>query len=111
MDGFQGFIINLFQAKIPTLYPLKTEEYLYSSGVLSGYKNVNTGLKWKNVLRNRREISLQLLNKFNPFPVSVPILYPLKTPENLWFSGVFMAYKMGTLARSGLRKLISFCPP
>ena len=36
---------------------------------------------------------------FNPFLVNVPILYPLKTPENLW---VFRGYKMGTLARNGL---------
>ena len=34
--------------------------------------------------------------------VNVPILYPLKTPENLWFSGVFRWYKIGTLARNGL---------
>ena len=30
-------------------------------------------------------------SSFNPFPVNVPILYILKTPENLWlalFSGV-----------------------
>ena len=29
----------------------------------------------------------------NPFLVNVPILYPLKTPENLWFSGVFRGIK------------------
>ena len=40
---------------------------------------------------------------FNPYLASVPILYPLKTPENLWFSGVFRGYKMGTLARNGLK--------
>ena len=38
----------------------------------------------------------------NTFLVNVSILYPLKTPENLWFSGVFRGYKMGTLAGSGL---------
>ena len=42
---------------------------------------------------------------FNPFLVNVPILYPLKTPENLWFSGVFRGYKMGTLERNGLTHL------
>ena len=36
----------------------------------------------------------------NPFLANVPILYPLKTPENQRFSGVFRAYKMGTLALS-----------
>ena len=39
----------------------------------------------------------------NPFLANVPILYPLRTPENFWFSGVFRGYKMGTLARNGLR--------
>ena len=31
-----------------------------------------------------------------------PFYIPLKTTENLWFSGVFRGYKMGTLARNGL---------
>ena len=38
----------------------------------------------------------------NPFLANVPILYPLKTPENLWLFGVFRGYKMGTLARNRL---------
>ena len=32
----------------------------------------------------------------------ISILYPLKTPENLWFSGIFRGYKIGILARNGL---------
>ena len=36
------------------------------------------------------------------FLANVPILYPLKTPENLWLSDVFRGYKMGTLAGNGL---------
>ena len=36
----------------------------------------------------------------NPFLTNVPLLYPLKTPENHWFSGVFRGYKIGTLARN-----------
>ena len=27
---------------------------------------------------------------------------PTKAPENLWFSGVFRGYKMGTLGRNGI---------
>ena len=38
----------------------------------------------------------------NLFPANVPILYPLKTPENQRFSGIFRGYKMGTLAGNGL---------
>ena len=42
--------------------------------------------------------------KVNPFPAKIPILHPLKTPENQRFSGVFRGYKMGTLAGNGLKK-------
>ena len=47
-------------------------------------------------------------NYFNPFPVHVPISYPLKTPENkrlLVFSG---GYRMGTLAANGLISVFFF---
>ena len=40
---------------------------------------------------------------FNPFLANVPILNPMKTPENLWFSGVFRGCRTGTLAKNGLR--------
>ena len=40
----------------------------------------------------------------NPSQANVPILYPLKTPENLCFSGIFRGYKMGTLTRNGLKE-------
>ena len=39
---------------------------------------------------------------FNPFLTNVPISYPLKTPENFWFSGIFRGYQMGTLTRNEL---------
>ena len=39
----------------------------------------------------------------NPFLANVAILYPLKTPENLSFCGVFRWHKVGTFARNGLR--------
>ena len=35
-----------------------------------------------------------------------PFYTTLKTPENLWFFGVFRGYKMGTLARNGLIKSV-----
>ena len=43
----------------------------------------------------------------NPFLPNVPILYPLKTPENLWFLSIFRGYKMGTSARNGLKIYIN----
>ena len=45
--------------------------------------------------------------KLNLFLANVlPILYPLKTPEKLWVSGVFRGYKTGALARNRLRFLL-----
>ena len=43
----------------------------------------------------------------NPFQANVPILYPLKTPENQRLSGVFRGYKIETLARNGLKKILN----
>ena len=36
---------------------------------------------------------------------SVSVLYSLDIPENLWFSGISGGYKVGTLARNGLKSL------
>ena len=45
----------------------------------------------------------EIFNNFlNPYLANVPILYPLKTPENQSFSDVFRGYKMETLAKNGL---------
>ena len=41
----------------------------------------------------------------NPFSTNVPLLYPLKTSENLRFSDVFRGYRSGTLVKNGLRLL------
>ena len=41
-------------------------------------------------------------SNFNLFITNAPILYPLKTQDNIWFSGFFRGYKMGTLAGNGL---------
>ena len=40
-------------------------------------------------------------NFLNYFWAIFLFLYPLKTPENLWFSGVFRGYEIGTLTKSG----------
>ena len=38
----------------------------------------------------------------NPFSTNVPLLHPLKTLENLRFSGVCRGYRSGTLIENGL---------
>ena len=54
----------------------------------TGFYNTSTYVKIKNT-------------SLCPFLANVTILYPLKTPENLWFSNVFRGYKMETLAKNG----------
>ena len=49
---------------------------------------------------------LLLIKTLNHIQANVPILYPLKRPENLWFSGVFRGYKIRTLARNGFKQRI-----
>ena len=39
---------------------------------------------------------------------NAPILQPLKTPENFWFSGVFRRYKIGTLPRNVLIHWVTY---
>ena len=47
-------------------------------------------------------LSLRLLQKTaNPLLINVPLLYPLKAPENQMFSEVCRGYKMGTLVKNG----------
>ena len=41
----------------------------------------------------------------NPFQANVPILYPLKTPENQRISCIFRGYKMRTLGRNKLKRM------
>ena len=42
------------------------------------------------------------LNYIKPFSASIPILYPLETPENQRFSGIYRGCKMGTVVRNRL---------
>ena len=46
---------------------------------------------------------IHLIISINPFLANAPILHPLKTPENLWFSAVFRGYKMRTLSRKWVK--------
>ena len=39
-------------------------------------------------------------NELNSFLTNVPMLYPMKTPENVWFSSVFCGHEMGIFARN-----------
>ena len=46
----------------------------------------------------------------NPFLANLPILYPLKAPENTKSFQLFLGgrYKIGTLAKNGLKEFHSF---
>ena len=56
----------------------------------------------KCIYHNQRIISV-CYGKFpiNLFLANTPISYPLKISENLWFSGDYRGYKIGTLVRNG----------
>ena len=71
--------------------------------LLGCYMNVLICLIY--VMWPRRAVGFSLLvlviflTHFWPMP---PFYTPLKSPENLWFSGIFRGYKMGILVRNGL---------
>ena len=53
--------------------------------------------------QTRPSVNIIMFNNFhdvivnNPFSTNVPLLYPLKTSENLWFFRVFRGCRSGTL--------------
>ena len=55
--------------------------------------------------RNLQVLRIEVFNKINSFSTNVPLQYPLKTLENLWFSNVFRGYRSGTLVDNGLTAL------
>ena len=65
--------------------------------------STNRFTKKIDCFQDHRNISFLFLRHINPFLANVPALYPLKTPENIWFSGVFRGYKMGKLTSNGLK--------
>ena len=46
-----------------------------------------------------------MVKNINSFSTNVPLLHPLKTSENPWFSYVFRGYKIGTLVENGLNRV------
>ena len=46
---------------------------------------------------------MKIVNKSNPFPVSLPILHPVRAPKMLCFTGIFRGYRMRTSTRNGLK--------
>ena len=57
-------------------------------------------------------ISVSLKNpKINPFADNFTISNSLKTQENIWFSGVFMGYKLRTLAKNWVEPMELYILP
>ena len=63
----------------------------------SAYHGVGN-IVFRNVLRTYQMDDSNL----KPFSSNVPLLYPLKTSENLRFSDVFIGYRGETLVKNGL---------
>ena len=58
---------------------------------------------WRNPSWKTLYLGKVYVNMFNPFLANVHILYPLKTQQNQRFFGVFRVFKMGRLAKNGLK--------
>ena len=52
-------------------------------------------------LLSLRDLKTNKNSNINPFLANVPLLYPLKTSENLRFSDVSRGYRSGTLVKNG----------
>ena len=57
-------------------------------------------MQWEN---SKTAFFSTVILRINPSLTNVPILYPLKKPENQRFSCVFRGNKIGTLTRNGLK--------
>ena len=69
--------------------------YPFHSKVFCLSMNSTDILRLINAPKDVIEVSRQFyVFEFNTFLASIPILYPLKAPENLQFSGVFKGCKM-----------------
>ena len=53
-------------------------------------------------LLSLRDLKTNKNSNINPFLANVPLLYPLKTSENLRLSDVSRGYRSGTLVKNGL---------
>ena len=72
-----------------------SECHIYSQRIFLILTNILT-LKSVKISKVRKP------DYFNQLLTNAPILYPLEILENLEFSGIFKAYKMGALVRKSL---------
>ena len=99
LEIFQKFVLKIKELNYFIFLDLLTSHLsplLFLKNYLNSVQNLHT-----------EKINLVINFQLKPFLANVLILYPLKTPENRWFFGVFRGYKMGTLARNGLNKFVS----
>ena len=87
------------------------------SKCLITFTSCHSSLFRKKIFSN---FTVLVVKFFNPYQAKVLILYPLKTPETFGFLVFSGEYKIGTLARDGLRHRscvffcwlwVSFCLP
>ena len=55
------------------------------------------------LLENIWDIKVGVYHIYNPFLANVPISYPLRKPENLWFSSFLRGYQMGILSKNKVK--------
>ena len=107
----RGFLYWPFYSQYSLLIPLKTSENL---GFLMFSGGTKGKIGKKKVKSNGSKCfpnHFEMFQKYIDSPISRLCFHfmPLKTIENKRFSGVWRAYKMGTLAKNGLISLENLC--
>ena len=106
LNFITDLLLRWMLTMVKSIHVLENEEYLSQEKYSPWTKNVLEVLKmlilWYHLLWLKEHYKILNHSVINPFQANIPILYPLKTTENLYFSGIFRGYKMGTLAWNGL---------
>ena len=75
---------------------------------IESIKSNNHSSNWEGRNNDKVFLSSKIFQILNPFSTSLPILYPLKTSENLQFSDDFSGYRRGKLVENGLSTFAHF---
>ena len=132
---FRLYFFNLLNAKVAIIQKPKQSKsidwFLYDGNFEVYWINMFHSIKKLNAstnfsfslinfqltrLNKKEKQDIRIINVFKrsyfikSFLTNVLILYPLKTPQNQRFSGVFRGYKIGTLATKWIKLLYQLIP-
>ena len=99
LKNTHGTVLLLVKLQVSACNLLKV---ILFHGCFSYFLNCTNGIKLRKASHFYKSL-MGLTLIINPILANVLILYPLKTPENQRFSGVFRGLKLGKLPRNGLK--------